>query len=90
MFEGLSRWLRRGRGSKDIGKSRLQLILVQDRTGVSPEILEALKEDIFSAISKYFVIKEDDVDMKIERDEESVALVANIPILSMKRQTITP
>ena len=90
MFENISRWLRRGKGSKDTGKSRLQLILVHDRTGVSPEILDALREDMFRAISKYFVVQEEDVEMSLERDEDSVALVANIPILRMKRPQRQP
>jgi len=90
VFEGISRWLRKGKGSKDTGKSRLQLILIHDRTGVSPEILDALREDMFRVISRYFVVKEADVEMNIERDEGSVALVANIPILSMKRQQKQP
>ena len=86
MFEGITRWLRKGKGSKNTGKSRLQLILVHDRTGISPEILDDLREDMFQVISRYFNIVEGDVEMSIERDEGSVALVANIPILSMKRQ----
>ena len=86
MFESLSRWLRRGKGSKNVGKSRLQLILINDRTGVSPEVLDALREDMFQIISKYFIVKEDDVEMSLEKEEGSVALVANIPVLSMKRQ----
>ena len=90
MFEGINRWFRRGKGSKNMGKSRLQLILIHDRTGVSPEILDALREDMFCVISKYFVVNEADVEMNIERDEGSVALVANIPVLSMKRQQRQP
>ena len=85
MFESIGRWLRREKNSKTMGKNRLQLILVHDRTGVSPEILDNLRDDMFRVISKYFVVQEDDVEMNIERDEGSVALVANIPILSMKR-----
>ncbi len=85
MFENISRWLRRGKGSKNTGKSRLQLILIHDRTGVSPETLDALRVDMFRVISKYFVINENDVEMSLEKDEGTVALVANIPVLSMKR-----
>jgi len=90
VFENISRWFRKGKGSKDTGKSRLQLILIHDRTGVSPEMLDDLREEMFRVISRYFVVKEDDVEMNIERDENSVALVANIPILSMKRQQRQP
>jgi cell division topological specificity factor len=87
MFEAVIRWLRGGPGSKDVCKSRLKLILAYDRTEISPEILDALKEDMFLTISKYFDIKEDDVVMNISKSEETVALMANIPILGMKRQS---
>jgi cell division topological specificity factor len=88
MFETVIRWLRGGHGSKDIGKSRLKLILAYDRTEISPEVLDALKEDIFLTISKYFDIKEDDVIMNISKSDDTVALMANIPILGMKKQTV--
>ena len=87
MFEGISRWLRRGKGSGATVKNRLQLILIQDRTGVSPEILDALRDDMFNVISKYFIVQEDDVEMSLETDDDSVALVANIPVLRIKRQS---
>ena len=84
MFESISRWLRRGKDSKTVVKNRLQLILIQDRTGVSPEILDALREDMFGVISKYFIVKEDGVEMSLESHDDSVALIANIPVLKMK------
>jgi len=88
MFETVIRWLRGGHGSKDIGKSRLKLILAYDRTEISPEVLDALKEDMFLTISKYFDIKEDDVIMNISKSDDTVALMANIPILGMKKQAV--
>ena len=86
MFESLSRWLRREKGSRTIVKNRLQLILIQDRTTVAPEILDALRDDMFQVISKYFIVQQDDVEMSLETDDDSVALVANIPVLKLKRQ----
>ena len=86
MFENISRWLRGGKGSKVTVKNRLQLILIQDRNGVSPEILEGLRDDMFQVISKYFEVKKGDVEMSLETDDDAVALVANIPVLRMKRQ----
>ena len=89
MFESLGRWLRRGKGSRTIVKNRLQLILIQDRTTVAPEILDALRDDMFQVISKYFIVQQDDVEMSLETDDDSVALVANIPVLKLKRQPIS-
>lgn len=90
MFEGISRWLRRGKDSKVEGKRRLQLILIHDRVGMSPEVLDALRDEIFMVISKHFVVNEDDVEISLERDEGTVALVANIPVVSMRRQQGQP
>lgn len=87
MFENISRWLRGGKGSKVTVKNRLQLILIQDRTGVSPEILDGLRDDMFQVISKYFEVNESDVEMSLETmDDDAVALVANIPVLRLKKQ----
>ncbi len=86
VFESLARWLRREKGSRTTVKNRLQLILIQDRTTVAPEILDALRDDMFQVISKYFIVQQDDVEMSLETDDDSVALVANIPVLKLKRQ----
>ena len=86
MFDGISRWLRRGKNSRTVVKNRLQLILIQDRTGVSPEILDALREDMFHVISKYFIIEEGGVEMSLETQDDAVALIANIPVLKMKKR----
>lgn len=85
MFEGISRWLRRDKGSKTTVKNRLQLILIQDRTGLAPEILDALRDDMFEVISRYFIVNENDVEMSLERDDDSVAIVASIPVLQMRK-----
>ncbi len=86
MFETLIRWLHRGNLSKDTARIRLQHILVIDRTGVAPEILEALRDDMLEIISKYFEIKSEDLKMQLKSDEDSMALVANIPVIKIKRQ----
>lgn len=72
--------------SKDAAKERLRLVLVHDRSKVSPQILEALKEDMIKVISNYMDIDEEALEVNFNNDEEqSVALVANIPVLRMKR-----
>ena len=39
--------------SKDMAKDRLRLVLVHDRINMSPQVLEALKEDLIKVINKY-------------------------------------
>lgn len=71
--------------SKDIACERLRLVLVHDRTTVSPEFINALKEDLIRVIQKYMDIDLESLLVNIEGEDNSVALVANIPIKGLKR-----
>lgn len=75
--------------SKNVAKERLKLVLIHDRTNVSPHFLEMIKGDIIKVISDYMEIDEEGLDIKLTRtrresDNAPVpALIANIPILKM-------
>ena len=71
--------------SKDIARERLRLVLVHDRTTVSPEFINSLKEDLIRVIQKYMDIDMESLLVNIEGEYNSVALVANIPIKGLKR-----
>ena len=47
------------RNSGTIAKKRLQFLLISDRAGCTPEILELIKDDMIKAISKYMEIDTD-------------------------------
>lgn len=67
-------------------KERLQLVLVHDRTDLTPGQLESLKDDLLKAISKYIEIDPDAVRIELEKDGRSQRLVADIPLKNMSRQ----
>jgi len=71
--------------SKEIAKERLRLVLVHDRALISPEIMNALKEDLIKVIQKYMDIDVESLLVDIENEADEVALVANIPIKGLKR-----
>ncbi len=76
--------------SKNVAKERLKLVLVHDRSDLSPQFLDMIKNDIIKVISEYADIDEEALDIKItkmKRDNDSSpvsALVANIPIIKVK------
>ena len=70
--------------SGKVAKKRLQTVLIQDRDSVSPEVMEKLRDDIIKVISKYMVINQSDMEISLENVEDSVALVANIPVQNMR------
>ena len=86
MIQRLIQILTRADKSKDIAKSRLKLILVQDRLSISEEVMQSLQSEITKLLSKYFTLKTDEVEMDLEREGNALALVANIPILGMKER----
>ena len=66
-------------------KDRLQLVLVHDRTDLSPAQLEALKDELLTAISRYIDIDPEAVRIGLERDGRSQRLVADIPLRGVTR-----
>jgi cell division topological specificity factor len=72
--------------SAESAKERLQLVLVHDRTDLTPEQLTALKDDLLKAISRYIDIDPDAVQIGLERDGRSQRLVADIPLRNVTRQ----
>lgn len=70
--------------SKDIAKNRLRLVLVHDRSSIAPQTWEALKEDLIRVISTYMEIDQSAMEVDLQRDQDSVALVASIPVRRMK------
>ncbi len=71
--------------SKNVAKERLRLVLVHDRASVSPELLQSLKEDLIKVISNYMEIDKESLEVHLNSEDDTMALVANIPVVKMKR-----
>lgn len=71
--------------SGGVAKERLQLVLIHDRNDIAPDVLENIKVEIISALKKYLEIDENEIDMHLDKQNRSVALVANIPLKHIKR-----
>ena len=72
-------------GSKKVAKERLQIVLIHDRADISPEMLENLRKDMISVITRYMDIDTSKIEMDFDRADRSVAFVANIPVIRIKR-----
>ena len=81
------------KNSSDVAQDRLKLLLVSDRTNCSPDIMEAIKNDIIAVISKYMEIDTEGLDIQITQTESDrndgstvPALFANIPIRELRHK----
>lgn len=72
-------------GSAQQANQRLKFILIHDRTDISPQLLENLRMEMIGVLRKYMEIDETRIEMDLDHDEQAVALVANIPVLRIKR-----
>lgn len=81
----LRKALRRGEGSGDTARERLQLVLVQDRSSLTLESMESMKNDLIDVISKYLVIDHESIEVEIKRSGGSLTLVSNIRVTDVKR-----
>ncbi len=68
-----------GKGSGSTAKERLQFILVHDRINLSPERLQAMKQEILDVISKYVAVDRDNVDIALQQRQRDSLIVAEIP-----------
>lgn len=85
MLDLLRRVFGRDSGSKQVAKERLRLVLVHDRSSISPQLLETLRSELIQVISNYMDIDENGLEVNLDSSGNTVALVANIPVVGMKR-----
>ncbi len=69
-----------GKKSAKSAKERLQLVLIHDRTDLTPAALDALKDDLIAAISRHVEIDPASVQIDIAHEGRSQRLIADIPL----------
>ena len=68
--------------SAQTAKERLQLVLIHDRTDISPAIMEVLRDEIIEVISKHVDIDRNLVEINLTQNQRENRMIANIPLLS--------
>ena len=71
--------------SRETAKQRLQLVLVHDRSQISPGLIEIIKDEIIAVISKHVDIDRDGVQVQFTQAEHESRLVADIPLLDGRK-----
>jgi len=70
--------------SREIAKERLHLVLVHDRTDISPGLLQILKDELIAVISKHIEIDREGVEITFTQGKRYNRLVADIPVLGTR------
>ena len=67
-------------------KERLQLVLIHDRTDLTQEVVEALKNELIAVILKHIDIDPASVQVNVSNEGREQRLVADIPLKSATRR----
>jgi len=82
----LDRLLGRDQRSARQAKERMKLVLIHDRTDLSPASLERLKDELIAVISGYIEIDPDAVEINVTQEGREQRLIADIPLRSVRRR----
>jgi cell division topological specificity factor len=72
-------------GSSATAKERLRLVLMTDHLELAPEMIEMMKRELVDVISRHVEVDREKIDVSFERQDRTLAMLANIPILSVHR-----
>jgi cell division topological specificity factor len=73
-------WGRRN-NTKDTLKNRLQVVLAYDRAGMPPGKQEELRRELHAVLKRYFPsLRDFNMEMKRDGDNEAMVLTADIPL----------
>lgn len=78
----LSRLFGQQEKSGSVAKQRLQMVLIHDRSEVSPGLLEQIKDDIIKVIAERLTIDPDNVEVNLTQTARESRLVAEIPLVT--------
>jgi cell division topological specificity factor len=70
--------------SANHAKERLHLVLIHDRTDLTPEKLESLKNRLIDVISEYVSIDESKIEIEVKTNGRERSLIANIPLKTLR------
>ena len=69
--------------SGEIARKRLQLVLVSDQSGCSPGLIEGIRDEMISVLSRYMELASKRIDICLARMEYAGAKEP-VPVLSAK------
>lgn len=73
-----------GEASKAVAANRLKLVLMQDRTNLTPKVLEQMRSEMIDLLSKYLEMDKDMLELNFEQEGDQVALMLSIPVIRAK------
>lgn len=72
--------------TKNDACNRLKLVLMQDRTNLTPAIMDRMRKELIELLSKYMELDRELLDLSFEHEDEQMALMLSIPVVRAKNE----
>jgi len=72
---------------KEVACNRLKFVLMQDRTNLTPQLLERMRSEMIDLLSKYVEMDKEALELNFAHEGESMALMLSIPVLRAKEES---
>lgn len=73
--------------AKEVACNRLRVVLMQDRTNLSPELMERMRQELVDLLSKYVEMDKEALELNFEQEGNQMALMLSIPVLRAKEES---
>ena len=70
--------------AKEIACNRLRVVLMQDRTNLTPELLQRMRRELIELLSKYVEMDKDALELNFDQEGDQMALMLSIPVIRAK------
>ena len=70
--------------AKDVACNRLRVVLMQDRTNLTPQLLERMRGELAELLSKYLEMAKEALELNLDQAGEQMALMLSIPVIRAK------
>lgn len=69
---------------KTVAVNRMKLVLMQDRTNLTPFLLEKMRGEMIAVLAKYVEMDQEALELNFEQEGEQMALMLSIPVIRAK------
>lgn len=75
------------KNAKEVACNRLRVVLMQDRTNLTPELQERMRIELVDLLSKYVEMDREALELSFEPVDGQMALMLSIPVLRAREES---